>query len=142
MDQQIPMDDEVDENNPAFKNAVAFAMKALYENKAAKDMAKALKAAPDKVQAFADTAYEVTGISFERSGADVPDELLGLLLMVVMGEVGEIAEAAGIELSGADVASAFKKCILRFLSEQGVDAGQLQQAMDAVDVNAFDQEVA
>lgn len=125
------------ESNEGFAKATQFAMEALYANKAANDIAKALRTAPDKVEAMANTAYEIVSITDEKTDGVVPDELLAAFATFVLEEVAEIAEAAGIEVKPSDVALALKQMILRFLGEQGVDTTQLQQAMDQVDPEEF-----
>ena len=124
---------EPDENNPAFQQALTLAYEALYKGDAAKDVAKGLKAAPDLAEGLADTAYNITSIVDERTNGEVPDELLVPLAMQILEEVGEIADAAGLDPQPEEVAQAFKTMILRYLQEQGVDTTQLQQAMDQVD---------
>lgn len=137
--EQAPAPEEsVDpENDPGFAQATRFAMEALYANKAANDIAKALKTAPNKVDAMANTAYEIVSITDEKTDGAVPDELLAAFATFVLEEVAEIAEAAGLEIKPSDVALALKQMILRFLGEQGVDTTQLQQAMDQVDPEEF-----
>lgn len=128
---------EKTEDDPGYVQATQFAMEALYANQAANDIAKALRTAPDKVEAMANTAYEVVSITDERTDGAVPDELLAAFATFVLEEVAEIAEAAGLEVKPSEVALALKQMILRFLGEQGVDTTQLQQAMDQVDPEEF-----
>jgi len=130
---------EADENNPAFQQAMALAMEALYGNKAAKGVAESLRLANDPVEGMANTAYEIVSIIDERTDGSVPDELLVLLSTNVLEEVGEIAEAAGLDVSPANIAEALKQMILRFLGEQGVDTTQLEQAMSQVNPAEFNQ---
>jgi hypothetical protein len=130
------------ESSEPFQLAMQYAMEALYSNKAATDVAQALKAAPDPVEGLANTAYEMTSVVDERTDGQVPDELIIPLAMQILEEVVEIAEAAGVEFQPSDVAGAFKQMLLRFLGEQGVDTTQLQQAMDQVDPEAFNQAAA
>jgi hypothetical protein len=127
------------ETNEPFQTAMQYAMEALYANKAAVDVANALKAAPDPIQGLADTAYEMVSVVDERTDGQVPDELIIPLAMEILGEVVEIADAAGMEIKPSDVAGAFKQMLLRFLGEQGVDTTQLQQAMDQIDPESFNQ---
>jgi hypothetical protein len=127
------------EDNPVFQQALTFAYEALYAKEAAKDVAKQLKAAPSVAEGMADVAYNITSIIDEKTDGQVPDELLVPLAMNVLEEVGEIADAAGLNPSPEDVAGAFKTMILRYLGEQGVDTTQLQQAMDQVDPSVFRQ---
>jgi hypothetical protein len=128
-----------DENDPAFQAALQYAMEALYSNGAAKDVAKALKSAPDPVAGLADTAYEMVSVVDERTDGLVPDELLILLAVTILQEVAEIGEAAGVDTSPTNVAEAFKQMLLRFLGEQGMDTTQLEQAMAQVDPAVFEQ---
>ena len=132
-------DQSTDENNPAFKSALGYAMKVLYEEQAAKDVSQSLKAAPSVAEGMSNVAYEITTIVDEKTEGSVPDELLMLLGMRVLEEVADIAEASGLNPSTQDVAGAFKDMVLRFLGENGVDTTQLQQAMDQVDPSAFEQ---
>lgn len=130
---------EPDENDPAFQQAMQYAMEALYDKGAAKDIAKQLKAAPSPVQGASDIAYEVTSVVDERTDGQVPDELIVLLGMKILEEVVEIADAAGMQLSPVDVADAFKQMLLRYLGEQGMDTTQLEQAMNSIDPQVFEQ---
>jgi hypothetical protein len=144
-EQQMPMgaegadEGELDENNPAFQAAIELAMKALYEKNAAADVAQALKSAPSPVEGLANTAYEIASIADEQTDGQVPDELIVLLGLTVLQEVADIGEAAGVDVSAANLAEAFKQMLLRFLGEQGLDTTQLQQAMDQVDPAVFEQ---
>lgn len=131
-------DDGLDENNPAFQAAIQFAKKALYESKAANDVATALKSASSPVEGLANTAYEITALADEQTDGQVPDELIVLLGITILQEVADIGEAAGVDVSPANLAEAFKQMLLRFLGEQGLDTTQLQQAMDQVDPAVFD----
>lgn len=127
-----------DENHPAFVAAMEFAMKALYEKKAAIDVAEALKLSQDPAEALANAAYEMTSIADEKTQGQVPGDLLVLLASRILEEVATIAEAAGVELKGGVIAQALKQMILRYMGEQGLDTSQLQTAMDAVDPAEFD----
>lgn len=130
------------DTDPGFQQATQLAMEALYGNEAAKDVAKSLKGAQNIVDGLANTAYEIVSIVDERTDGAVPDELLVLFATNVLEEVAEIADAAGLAPTPADVASALKQMILRYLGEQGVDTTQLQQAMDQVNPEDFNQMAA
>lgn len=125
------------DTDPGYNQAVQLAMQALYGQKAAKDVASSLKNAGNKVDAMANTAYEIVSIVDERTEGAIPDELIAAFATFVLEEVAEIAEAAGLDVQASDVALALKQMILRFLGEQGVDTSQLQQAMDQVDPEEF-----
>lgn len=128
------------DSNPAFKQAVAFAMQVLYEQQAAKDVSTSLKSAPSVAQGMADVAYNISSIVDEKTNGAVPDELLMLLGMKILEEIADIAEASGLHPSNQDVADAFKQMLLRFLQENGMDTSQLQQAMDQIDPSVYDQQ--
>jgi len=130
--------DTLDENNPAFVQAMRFAMSVLYEQNAADDVAKQLSAGQDKVEALANIAYEITTTVDERTEGRVPDELVALLGMAILKEVLDIAEALKLGVTPAEAAGAFKLMLLRYLGENGVDTSQLQQAMDQIDPKVFE----
>lgn len=128
---------DVDENDPAFQEALGLAMESLYGNQAAMDVSQQLKAAPNITDGMASVAYDMTAVIDERTDGQVPDELLVPLAMKVLEEVVEIAEASGLDPQPEDVALAFKQMILRYLQEQGLDTSQLDQAMSQVDPAEF-----
>jgi uncharacterized protein YidB (DUF937 family) len=133
---------EKDESDPNYQAALEFAMKALYSEKAAKDIAKTLRTSKDPSEALGTIAYEIMSIIDERTQGAVPDELLALLATKILEEVASIAEAANIPVKPSDLALALKQMILRFLGEQGVDTTQLQQAMDQVNPEEFNRMAA
>lgn len=126
-----------DESDPGYAQAMAFAMEALYRNKAAKQIAQTLRSASDPSEAMADTAYNIVSIVDEKTGGAVPDELLALFASRILEEVAAIADAAGVKVQPSDIALALKQMILRFLGEQGMDTTQLEQAMNQVDPAEF-----
>jgi len=132
----------VDENNPAFVQALKFAMSVLYEQDAADDVAKQLKAGQDKVEALSNIAYDLTTTVDEKTEGQVPDELIALLSMAILKEVIDIAEALKMGITPKDAADAFKQMLLRYLGENGVDTSQLQQSMDKIDPKVFEQQGA
>lgn len=136
MDMEGGPDEETD---PAYAQALELAMQALYKNGAAEDIANTITKAQDVTQTLADTAYEICSIVDERTNGTIPDELIGVLASHILEEVSDIAEAAGLELTGAEVGGAMKLMILRFVGEQGMDTTQLEAAMNEVDPAEFDQ---
>ena len=118
--------------DPAYAKAMQIADDALYGKGAAKEVANAIKAARDPVEAMANTAYEIVSIADEATEGQVPDELLVQLSTEILGEVADIAEAAGIEVKGAQIARAVQMMLLRWVTEQGLDPTQLRAAMEQV----------
>lgn len=141
---QMPPAEEANEENinvdePNYKAAVEYLNEVLYSQAAAKDISKQLNSAQDLSDAMANVSYDITGILDEKTNGNVPDELLVPLAMKVLEEVVEIADATGLDPQPEDVATAFKKMILRYLQEQGLDTAQLDQAMKQVDPAVFRQ---
>jgi len=136
MEQEGP---EADENDPAFQAAIQFLKKALYETGAADQINQAIKRAKEPVDAIANYAYELVAVADEKTQGAVPDELLVLLASTALEEVCDIAEASGIKLQPADVASALKMIILRFVGEQGHDTRALHEAMNQISPEQINQ---
>lgn len=130
--------DSADENNPAFVQAMKFAMSVLYEQDAADDVAKQLRAGKDKVDTLANIAYDITTTVDEKTEGQVPRELIALLAMAILKEVIDIAEALKLGVTPKDAADAFKQMLLRYLGENGVDTTQLEQSMNQVDPKVFE----
>lgn len=126
-----------DENNPAFKQALQFAMAALYQNGASKNIAEQIRRSQDIPSALASVAYEIVTVTDERTQGSLPDELLMLFVTYVVEEVVDIARAAGVKVSASDIGQAIKQMILRYLGEQGIDTRELQAAMDKFDTNSL-----
>jgi len=61
------------------------------------------------------------------------------LAMAILKEVIDIGQAAKMNITPQDAASAFKNMLLRYLGENGVDTSQLQQGMDKIDPSIFSQ---
>lgn len=118
-------------DNEAYKAGMELVMQALYKNKAAKDIAKALGQG-DPAKAIADIAYQVCQVADERTQGQIPDELLASFATDVMTEVAEIAAAAGVQVDQEVVSSAMSMMILRFLKEQGMPDDKIKQAMQAM----------
>ena len=135
-----PEPEGVDENNPAFVQALKFAMSVLYEKDAADDVAKQLSSGQDKVDALSNIAYDLTTTVDEKTQGQVPRELIAVLGMAILKEVVDIAEAMKLGITPTDAADAFKQMLLRYLGENGVDTSQLQQSMDKIDPKVFEQQ--
>lgn len=135
-----PETEAPDENNPAFVQALKFAMSVLYEQDAADDVAKQLNSGQDKVDALSNIAYDLTTTVDEKTQGQVPRELIALLGMAILKEVVDIAEAMKLGITPKDAADAFKQMLLRYLGENGVDTSQLQQSMDRIDPKVFEQQ--
>lgn len=132
---------EPEQDSGAYDRAMGIAREALYGKEAARDVAKAMKAAKDPAEGLANTAYEMVTIADEATEGQVPDEQLVALASEILGEVADIAEAAGVEVKGATIAKAMQMMLVRYVTEQGMDATQLQQAMAAVNTDELGAEL-
>lgn len=117
----------------AYDEGMSIVRKALYGAEAAREVAKAMKTAQDPSQGLADTAYQMVTIADEATKGAIPDERLIEFASEVLGEVADIATAAGLEIKGAQIAKAVQIMLLRYVAEQGLDITQLQAAMAKVD---------
>lgn len=122
-----------------YQAAIQYAMEALYQNGGAKQLAQAMRSADDPVTALADAAYKMMQIVDEQTDATIPDEELVPLAVDILSEVADIAEAAGVQIGGEQVAGAMQQMLLRFVKESGGDTAQLEQAMSQVDMSQFNQ---
>ena len=117
----------------AYEAGMAIVRKALYGAEAARDMAKALQSAGDPAEGLASAAYEMVSIADEATEGAIPDERLVDFASEVLGEVADIAKAAGVEVKGAVIAKAVQLMLVRWVTEQGLDPSQLQAAMAQID---------
>lgn len=123
---------EKPEGGDAMERAMDVVRKGLYGAEAARDVAKAMKAANDPAEGLAMTAYEMVAMADEATEGQIPDEELVGFATEVLGEVADIATAAGVKVGGAQIARAVQLMLVRFVTEQGLDPTQLQQAMAQV----------
>lgn len=137
---EMPDDETINEDDPAFKEALGMIVKGLYEGGAAEGIAEALQSEEDPVVALGDNAYKM--LSIVTDAVDVDAELLPLLAIITLQEIAEIGEAAGMSFGPNDVAEAFKMMLLQTLEEAGMDPSQLEQAMAEVDPSMFEKAAA
>ena len=133
------MDEGADESHPAFQAAVQLINDTLYKEGAADNIHNVLAKGEMSADKLADIAYEMTAIADERTEGQVPDELLVLLASTSLQEVADIAIASGAQLQPADLAQAMETMILRYVGEMGHDTRALQEAMDSVPKETFNE---
>ncbi|MET3998818.1 hypothetical protein [Marinobacterium sp. MBR-109] len=126
--------------SPQYESAIKTVYKLLYEKGAGKDAIEAISSAANKTDAMANMAYELAQVAAENEES-FPEDDLTLLATSVLAEIGDIAEAAGIEIAASDVAEAFKIMLLRMLGELGLDTTKLEQAMSAYTPEMIDEAV-
>jgi len=136
-EEMLEDEQEADVDDPNYQAALQFVADALYRNDAAQSIAVRLRKTPDKVRALADAAYEIMSVAVEKLEGRLPEELYVLFAATVLEELGDIAEAAGIDYSPADLAEVFKQIVLRFLGELGVNTSELETAMGQITPETF-----
>lgn len=124
---------EAQPQGDAYDAGMDIVRKALYGEEAARDMAKALQTAGDPSEGLANAAYEMVTIADEATEGGIPDERLVEFATEVLGEVADIADAAGVTIKGVTIAKAMQMMLVRYVTEQGLDPSQLQAAMAQVD---------
>jgi len=127
----VPGDDgddgEVDLDDPTYQAALKLAMSTLYRKGAAKQLAAALRSAPTPAQGLADAAYRMTQIVDEQTGGEIPESMLGVLACQLLGEVADVAQAAGVKIDSKTIAEATRTMLEMYLDDSGADPAQTQQ---------------
>ena len=109
-------------------------------------LAEAMKGAPDASQALCDFTYALVGMIDEKSGAKLDDELLAPAAADILGQVVEVAQAAGTKVGSREIAKATQLMLAKFFAESGASPDDVQKFMGAAnpdDVGAhIDQQTA
>lgn len=137
-EQTPPQEEEYPlEEDEAYQKATKWVYEQLYKGEFGEKIAKIVRAMPEPNGALADVTYRLTEKADEITGSNIAEENLIPLGVFVLEEVLEVAEAAGKEIDEAGVSKIFKKIILTWLRESGVDTQQMEQAFSQVDDNEF-----
>lgn len=97
----------------------------------AEKLAAAVKGAPEPAQALADFAYNLTGMLDEKSGGMLDEELLVPAGAEVLGQVVEVAQAAGLPVDSKVVAQATRLMMARLFKESGASDEDIGQFMSS-----------
>lgn len=131
-------DVEADPDDPRLERAMRMARESLYRNGAAEELAMALQQAPSVAEGIAEAAYNMLQMVDDMTRNAVPDELFMLLGMQLLGEVADIATAAGAQPQPRDIAQAMQQLMLRVVEDAGGDTSQLREAMASIPPDALD----
>ena len=128
-------DEVAPESEQAFVDAMRVALVKLYEGDVSDGIAKALTgySAADKVTGIVEQAQVLFNLADDVTEGTVPDEFYVMFGLQLMGEIVQIAQAAGITVSGREMADASKRFILQTVREMGGDTAELERAMGSVD---------
>lgn len=135
VDQEVPDADPTEDE--AFVEGVNFARKILYEDGMADKVNSIIKKHADPASQFAILAYELSAKADEATGGKVQDDNLISLGGFVLAEIGEIAEASGMEVKPTDMAAALKQMLTRYVEESGLDPSSVSQAMNEISKDQF-----
>lgn len=117
------------ETDEGYTKAVDLVKTKLYDEDIADGIAQAITAADDKVAAIVEQASMLMNIADDMTQGSVPDELYVTFGVEMLGEVVEIAEAAGVKLGGSEMAVATREFITQMIEGLGGDMTQVKEAM-------------
>ena len=127
------IDESIDLDDPSYQQALQEARSRLYSKEVAEGLARALMSAPDVATGIADQTKALLEATDELTQGTVPDELYMMLGIELMGDVGEMAEAAGMTVTGADLVKAMRQFMLAVIEDMGGDVNDLNAAMSQID---------
>lgn len=125
--------EEVNLDDPAYKAALKEARSRLYSKEVAEGLAKSLLYAPDVATGIADQTKALLEATDQLTEGTVPDELYMMLGIELMGDVAEMAEAAGLSVTGTDLVKAMRQFMLGVIEDLGGDVNDLNAAMSQID---------
>ena len=120
-------------HNVGLRPDFAFFVVPIPDDGAAEGLAQALQSAPDVATGIAEQAQQLLEATDEVTDSSVPDEIYMMLGIELMGEVADIAEAAGLPVTSADLASAVRMFLGSVIESLGGDPSQIRDAMSKLD---------
>ena len=129
-------------DDPALESAMNYMGKKLYSEDLAESIASALGQS-DSVQPrnMAMAAMRLAELSDAETDGDIKEENISILGMAALNEVATIAEAAGVNVTGADVSAAFQEMVIMFAEDQGLPPEEVANLRNAM-AQVSDQELA
>lgn len=121
------------EQSPEYMQAKELLLSKLYEEGAAQGLGKAMKVAPDPVQGLVDQTMALLDVMEQATQGSVPDELVMSFVVETTQEVAEIAEQAGVKLSGKQVAEAVREILAKVIETLGGDSTAIREEMGQLD---------
>lgn len=116
----------------AFDAAVDAVQQKLYDEGIAEGIGSAILQASDPVKGVVEQAQMLFTMADEATGGSVPDEMYLAFGMQILSEVVEIAQAAGVQLKGKDMAVVTREFIASTIEDIGGDVTQVRQAMEQI----------
>lgn len=125
--------EELNLDDPSYQMALEEARSRLYSKEVAEGLARALLSAPDVATGIADQTKALLEATDELTQNTVPDELYMMLGIELMSDVAEMAEAAGMTVTGTDLVKAMRQFMLGVIEDLGGDVNDLNAAMSQID---------
>ncbi|MEY4951781.1 MAG: hypothetical protein RL299_205 [Pseudomonadota bacterium] len=118
--------------DPAYSKAMDMVMGKLYDEDIADGIAQAINSSQDKATAIAEQAGVLLGLADDMTEGSVPDELYIAFALDILTEVVEIAQAAGAQIAGKDIAVAAREFITATVEGIGGDLTDIKAAMGQI----------
>lgn len=130
-----PQDEQIEDDgeSPEFLRAREMMLSKLYEEGAAQGIGQALAAAPGVVQGIVDQSMALVDAMEEATQGSVPDEEAMAFVMDIVQEVVEIAQASGIQVRNAEIASAVGEVLAQVVENLGGDSKAIREEMANID---------
>ena len=129
---QSSTNDGAADGEAAYEQAAEMMDSKLYDENIADGIGEAIMLAPDKVAAVVEQALTLAALVDDATGATLPDDMVMLFGMEVLGEVAEIADQVGVKLSASDMAAASRQFITEAITNMGGDTRDVDLAMRSV----------
>ena len=126
-------EDDLEEKDPAYLQAMELMLSKLYEEGAAQGIAQALQSAPDTVQGIVEQSMNLADVMEDATQGSVPDELVMLMVLNIVEEVVSIAQASGMQVGGREIAEAVREVLAQVVENLGGDSAQIREEMGAMD---------
>ena len=137
---QGPIDPNTDappDQDPAFVEAVNYVRGRVWKDGLSDRVNDVAKLKALTIDQIAMIAYKLVQQADEATGGNVQDDNLVSLAIEVLSEIIEIAMASGVDVTPTQMVSALKQMMVKYLTEQGVDATEIHKAMNQISPDQF-----
>lgn len=127
MEQDTPI-----EQDQAYQEGTKFVNDELYGGQTGDDIARAIEGNKNPEDILAFLTLQLVVKADEVTGGNMAEENYIPFAADVLEEVAEVAEAAGVEVDEVMIGNIFKKMIINWLKDNGVDTTQIEQSMSQI----------
>lgn len=132
-----PAPDASPDQDPAYVEAVNYVRGRVWRDGLSDRVSDVARMKALSADQMAIIAYTLIQQADEATGGNVQDDNLVSLAIEVLSEIIEIAIASGVDVTPTQMVSALKRMMVKYLTEQGVDASEIQKAMNQVTPDQF-----